>query len=202
MKRAAYIVIITVLVMLAIGLQTNMAQLAPATLVTIQTNNAVILKLDVLSASNIKEWTNSIKDLWRDPGDSESWLFSQSPTNKGVSIILEDPSRGRQVEFRSNAFELDVTSQNGDIETAEIQSSWMNIDNTKALGDALLQFLGQNQTEFDEWCGTNGNKWVGAKLFASSGTRMVNSGKIYAFNILRSYNNEQPWIIDLVITNP
>src|ERR1700678_3662724 len=98
MKRAAYIVIITVLVMLTIGLQTNTAQLTPATLVTVQTNNAVILKLDVLGALNIKEWTNSIKDLWRDPGDSESWLFSQSPTNKGVSIILEDPIRGRQVE--------------------------------------------------------------------------------------------------------
>jgi hypothetical protein len=55
--------------------------------------------------------------------------------------------------------------------------------------------LGQDPTDFLAWCNKVGNNWLDAPLYSTG-------DHYYGFQILNTYNNENPWYINFLIMHP
>jgi hypothetical protein len=102
------------------------------------------------------------------------------------------------VQFTAKLADVEIIDEH--VRRVELQSVWMNIADTRSLGDSLLQMLGKDDGGFDAWCDKVGNNWIDAPLYSSGGSQIPESGKFCGFQILNTFNNEQPWTINFVIT--
>mgnify|MGYP001598368567 FL=1 len=158
---------------------------------------------NAFALTNLEQWTNAVKDLKKMGGFqfSQSWVFEQQQPNRkgpdrntGKLFILN--YNGKTVPYTASFISLDTKNGSDDLLEVALQSSNMNIDETRQLGLQLLDMLQMDSQGFTDWCNQVGNHWVDAPLWGTSGNRHM------GFHILRGYNDEKPWLIEFVIQNP
>jgi hypothetical protein len=156
------------------------------------TNNAPLL--NVINAQTLDEWKAAVPKLSFQM--DSVWGMVQLPTNPALPFIIGS------VPFSSDSISVFSRRDNsGNVRRVEIQSLVMNIADTRALGDSLLQMMGKDETAFNAWCDKAGKDGVDTPTFDSAGAHLAN-GKVCAFSTLCGFNDEKPWIINFVITDP
>jgi len=156
--------------------------------------------LDATKAQTIADWTNAVPNLkvWNHFRNENSWLAEQrNPTN--APTLLLTGANGDPIQYKTKLTDIETVGDH--IRRVELQSVWMDIADTRSLGDSLLQMMGEDKIGFDEWCAKVGNNWVDAPLYDSPDSQVPNSNKFYGFQMLRSYNNEKPWVIYFIISD-
>jgi hypothetical protein len=168
---------------------------------TTEANNSPSAILNA-NAENIEEWKAAITNLHYDPAIKGNWTAWQGATNPGISLVIGTTNKNL-VEFDSELINIYTRRDNSEnIHRVELHSVWMNIADTKLLGDSLLEMMGKDKTSFDAWCDKVGNNWVDAPLYDSYNARLPNSDKVYSFGTHITFNNERPWFIYFVIADP
>ncbi|HLX69682.1 MAG TPA: hypothetical protein VKV04_08660 [Verrucomicrobiae bacterium] len=161
--------------------------------VTIRSNPSKLL--NAITAQNIEEWTNSIPNLIKDRTLKGNWTMWQAHTNPGVPLILSYDQNS--VEFHTGLINIFTRKDgSGNLSRIEMQSTWMNIADTRTLGDELLHLMGKDQVGFDAWCDKTSEPF-----YSSGNSQFAGNDKYYGFAILRSYNRTNPWIIYFVISD-
>lgn len=179
------------------ALQTNATVrpvVIPSSIASVATNMTRVPIFNLLNEQNLDEWKAAVPKLgFQMKG---VWGMSQDHTNPGLPFIIGS------VPFNSDSIDIYTRGDNsGNIRRIEMQSPIMNITDTRALGDALLQMMGKDTADFHAWCDKAGNNWLYTPLFDSVGAHLPN-GKGCGFSILCGFNGEKPWIINFVITDP
>ena len=116
----------------------------------------------------------------------------QHDRKTGIPVMLG--VNGQAVNLNVWFADVDVL-KDGQIRKIEMQSSIMNIDETKALGLKLCNMLGVDPKDFLVWCDKVGNHWLDAPLYATG-------SKAYGIQILHTFDDERPWLINFIIDHP
>jgi hypothetical protein len=164
-----------------------------STNVTIMSN---VLLTNALTATNLQEWTTAIKGLKPLAGFQfqQHWLVEQHGRTNGIPIVL--CIGNKTVQYSAVLISILAKNETGDIMEVQMQTSNMNIDQTRELGLQLCDMLGIGPKNFLAWCDTVGNHWLDAPLFGDG-------NRHYSFHLLHTYNDEKPWSINFMITpNP
>jgi hypothetical protein len=148
---------------------------------------------NALIATNIEQWKGAIKGLHKSPGLSESWDMEITNRTTGIPVTLK--KNGQTVSYQARFIDISIKNENGDILEAQLHSPIMDIDGTRELGLQLCNMLGQDPTDFLAWCNKVGNNWLDAPLYSTG-------DHYYGFQILNTYNNENPWYINFLIMHP
>jgi hypothetical protein len=149
--------------------------------------------LNVLEAHSLNEWRLVVPKLNHDASDI--WAMVQEHTNTGVLFQVNT------TQFYADAVKIVVNETNLETVRIELQSPIMNIASARVLGDSLLETMGKDKSEFHAWCDKAGNKWSFTPLFSSIDKQLPN-GKFYGFTTLHGFNNDKPWIVNLIISDP
>jgi hypothetical protein len=156
---------------------------------------------NALTATNIEQWKTAIKGLHKSHGLSESWDLEQKNLTTSIPVTLQ--KNGKTVSYKAQFIDISIKNGNGDILEVQLHSPIMNIDDTKVLGLELCDMFGLDSADFVAWCDKVGNHWLDAPLFGSRDIHDQKSNAVFAFQILRGYNDEKPWFINLmIIPNP
>lgn len=156
--------------------------------------------LDAIKAQSIADWTNAVPNLkvWNHFRSESSWVAVQKDTNN-YPVLLLGGMNGNTVQFAAKL--IDVETVDVHIRRVELHTPNMSINQTRKLGESLLEMMGKDKSSFDAWCDRVGNNWVDAPLFGSGSSQVPDSNKFYGFQMLRSYGNEKPWVINFIITD-
>jgi len=151
--------------------------------------------LNALTATNLEQWKAAIPGL-KPLGSftiDQHWLVEQPGRKNGAPIELNLNNQAIQY----SAVLISVNAKNnsvGEIIEVQMQTLNMNINETRELGVQLCAMLGVDSKEFMAWCDKVGIKWIDVPLYAT--------GKgIYGFQILNSFDQKKPWIINFIIRN-
>ncbi len=178
-------------------LETNLANAVPVQAIQQPTNviESVSEPINALAATNLEQWKSAIKSLKPLAGftTEQHWLFEQPGRKTGLPILLSVGDK--TVRYSAVLISVNAQNENGQVRRAEMQSSNMDIDETRELGLQLCDMLGADPKDFLTWCNKVGNQWLDAPLYSTGSA----SG---AFGIHRTYNNEKPWYINFVISHP
>jgi hypothetical protein len=150
---------------------------------------------NALTATNLEQWKAAIKGLKPLAGFTveQHWLVEQPGRTNGIPIVLSIGDK--TVQYSAVLISVNAQNENGQVRRVEMQSSNMNIDETRELGLQLCDMLGVDPKDFIAWCNKVGNHWLDAPLYSTGSA----SG---AFGIHMTYNNEKPWYINFVISHP
>jgi hypothetical protein len=156
--------------------------------------------LDVGKAQSIVDWTNAIPDFKISTHTAyvDSWVMEQDNPAKYPSVLLTGKSN-ETIQYKSDFIDIEITDR---IRRIEIHSPNLNVEDVKTLGDSLLRLMGKDEENFNAWCDKVGNRWMDQPQFSSGNAYFPNGGKTYGFQTLPTFNNEKPWYILLVITDP
>jgi hypothetical protein len=180
-------------------LETNSVEGAPnasSSKIMSQTTNVIepiSPMTNALTAMNIEQWKQTIKDLHKMPGLSESWHMEQTNQNSYVPVTLEE--NGQTISYKVRFIDISIKNANGDILEAQLRSPMMNIDETRELGLQLCNILGIDSKDFSNWCDKVGNHWLDTPLYSIG-------NHYYGFETFHTYNDEKPWSISFQIMNP
>jgi hypothetical protein len=157
--------------------------------VTTVTNAVVITEFE-----NISDFKKipSLKLLQQYTG-TQSWISYHT----SVPFQLQGQN-DRTFVFNADFIDSEIIATNGRVQSLELQSSYMNIDEIQAFGLQLCAFLSIDPKNFLAWCDKVGNRWLDQPLFYSGAGASPSSNKIMAFNIRHTFNNEKPWYIDFI----
>jgi|GEM_PF-4305572 len=159
--------------------------------VVVKTNDVPIFNL--LNPKSLDEWKAAVPGLL-DSSDG-NWAMSQDYSNPGLPFVIGS------VPFNADFITVFTKDGSSYVRRIEMQSPTMNITDTRALGDSLLEMMGKDKTAFHDWCDKAGTNWMYRPLF-SSGNSHLSDGKVCAFAILCGFNDQRPWVINFVITDP
>ena len=168
---------------------------------TIATTTETRKILDVAKAQNLADWTNAMPNikLWSHFQTRSSWVADQRDTNNYPTMILTGVN-GITIQYKTKLTSIDAMGNH--VREIELQTPFMDIDETREFGKALLQMMGKDTASFDAWCNKVGNNWIDAPLYDSYNARQPNNDKTYAFGTHITFNNEKPWYIDFIISDP
>lgn len=157
--------------------------------------------LDAIKMQSLADWTNAIPKItqWSHFREDSSWVAASRDTNDYPTLLLAGLN-GSGVQFTASL--TDVEAVGDHVRRIEMHSVWMNIEDTKLLGDSLLELMGKDKASFDVWCAKVGNNWVDAPLYDSYNAQLPNSDKVCSFGTHRTFSNEKPWFINFVIADP
>lgn len=191
-------------------IQTNLAPILvvknpPIEIIT-QTPSMVVApaeplkNLDATKAQSLADWTNAIPNIkqWSRFRNRSSWVSAPMNTNN-YAVLLLTGINGSAIQFTAKLTSVDAMGDH--VREVELHTQDMNIDETHEFGDSLLQMMGKDTASFDAWCNKVGNKWVDAPLYSSDSSQVPDSNKFYNFQMLRSYGDEKPWVINFIITD-
>jgi hypothetical protein len=159
---------------------------------------STILFTNALTATNLEQWTNTIRDLKPLAGFKfqQHWLVEQPGRTNGIPIILN--LGDKTVQYNAVLVSILAKNETGDIMEVEMQTPNMNIDDTRELGLQLCNMLQIDPKNFLAWCDKVGNNWLDQPLFGDG-----DGHHHYSFHLLRSSNDERPWLINfMIIPNP
>jgi hypothetical protein len=99
-------------------------------------------------AQTIGEWTNAIPALkisyrFR---DERSWLAEQRDPALAPVLSLTG-SNGQTVDYSARLIGIDMTGEH--IQSVQLQSQWMSVQDTRQFGDSLLQMMSKNDADFN-----------------------------------------------------
>jgi len=156
---------------------------------------------NALTATNIEQWKLAVTGLKRLTGFtmSQHWLAEQPGRTNGLPITLR--VNVKAVEYSAVLISVNAQNENGQIMRVEMQTPNMNIDETRELGLQLCSMFGRDPGDYLTWCDKVGNHWLDSPLYSSRNIYVTNSNETFGFQTLHSYNNDNPWIINLVITS-
>ena len=180
----------------------NISVKVPRPSPSVETNEAIIEMTNALTATNLEQWKAAIKDLKQLAGFQfdQHWLMEQHGRTNGVPITLSFGDKAIQY----NAVLISVNAENGtgQIMRVEMQTLNMNIDETRKLGLQLCNMFGFHPSDFLAWCDKVGNHWLDSPLYSSINIRDQNNNERFGFQTLHTYNDDEPWMINFVITSP
>lgn len=175
----------------------TITQAPPAIIATTESKKP----LDVLKAQSLADWTNVIPNikLWSHFRTRSSWVADQRDTNN-YPVILLTGVNGKTIQYKAKLTSVDAMGDR--VREIQLQSGWMNIADTRSLGDSLLQMMGKDTASFDAWCNKVGNNWIDQPEWTSGGLRMPDGNKFYGFATHITFNNESPWYVDFFVSDP
>lgn len=156
--------------------------------------------LDAIKMQSLSDWTNAIPKIkqWSSFRGRSSWVAASRNTND-YPIILLTGINGSKIQFTASL--TSVSAMEDHVQEIELHTPDMNIDEAREFGESLLQMMSKDKTSFNAWCDKVGNNWVDAPLYSSDSSQVPDSGKFYNFQMLRSYGNEKPWVINFIISD-
>jgi len=160
--------------------------------------NTAVVPLNAIVATNLEQWKTIIPGLhYSDTfGDWESWV-RQEDSAAGIPVLLSKDKN--QTIFKVAFIDVDVL-KSGEMQKSELHSGRMDISQTREHGLQLCKLLGIDPAKFLAWCDKVGNSWMDAPLFSSGGSRDIENNRIYSFGVARTYNDQNPWYIDFIIS--
>lgn len=171
-----------------------------------QQTNAIDLVMpltNALTATNLEQWKMAIKGLKPLAGFKfkQHWLVEQPGRTNAVPIVLSFGNK--TIQYSAVLISILAKNDTGDIMEVEMQTPNMNIDEIRKLGIQFCDMFGLNSSDFLAWCDKVGNHWLDAPLYGSQDIHVPNSNTVFAFQTLRTYNNEKPWFINfMIMPNP
>lgn len=167
-----------------------------ATLVesALQMSNAIestALLTNALTATNLEQWKTAINGFKKLAGFTldQHWLVEQPGRKTGLPIILRVGDKA--VLYNAVLISVNAKNGTGQIIRIEMQTLNMNIDETRELGVQLCDMLGVDSKDFLTWCDKVENHWMDQPLYATG------EGN-YGFQILNTFDNGKPWMINFV----
>jgi hypothetical protein len=141
----------------------------------------------------LADWTNAIPGfkVTIDSPYVESLIMEQRDTNKCPKLLLTGDN-GQSVTYIASFITLEIIKPDERIRRVEIQTPFMNIDETREMGSQLCNLLNVDSKDFLAWCDKVGNHAIDAPLFSTG-------NHLNGFGIHRTFNNQSPWYINYVI---
>ena len=110
-----------------------------------------------------------------------------------VPILLENGSN--EMRFPASLIEIEAEKITGEIRNLELHSVGMSIEQLRPFGVELHQLINLDPEKFVTWCDQVGNVWLDAPLYSSGNGQLPQTSKVPGFSVLRTYNDEKPWLI-------
>jgi hypothetical protein len=159
--------------------------------------------INAMTATNLQQWKDAIKGL-QSLGEftiDQHWAYEKPGRQTGISILLSQ--EGKTLLYSTVLVSLNAKNDaSAEILSVEMQTPNMNADETRTLGVQLCEMLKRDPSDFLTWCDKVGNHWLDAPLYSTGGSRLKQSNRHCGFGILRTYNNDRPWCINLFISAP
>lgn len=161
--------------------------------------------INILATTNLEQGKLAIKGLKKLGGYTDKfgqhWLVEQPGRTNGLPVILS--ANGNLIRYQAILISVDCLNGNDLNHVSEIQTQMeiMNIDETRKMGLQLCSLLKTDPEGFLAWCDKVGNHWLDSPLYGVS-SRGTIAKKDISFQILHSFNNDKPWGINVMISDP
>lgn len=150
-------------------------------------------QFEATSTTNLSQWNAAIEGLKKLDDTLGLWCAEQPNRLVGTPIVLTQNTN--TVQFKTVLLVIHAQKNTGNLIQVDLQSQNMNIDETRQLGVQLCKLFGFENDEFLAWCDKVGNHWLDAPLYGRG-------NHYFGFNILRTYNDERPWFIQVSLMHP
>jgi hypothetical protein len=111
-------------------------------------------------------------------------------------------TNGDYLKVYSDAIGVQMNDRNGNIYRIDIQNQSMNLAETREFGLKMLNMMGKDSAKFNNWCEVAGTRLTNQKNFTSAFAPFPNSQMLYGFEVLHAYQDEKPWYVLVVVTDP
>jgi hypothetical protein len=150
-------------------------------------------QFEAISTTNLSQWKAAIEGLKKLDDQLGLWCAEQPNRLVGIPIVLTQNTN--TVQFKTVLLVISAQKNTGNLIQEDLQSQNLNIDETRQLGLQLCKLFEFENDEFLAWCDKVGNHWLDAPLYGRG-------NHYFGFKIIRTYNDEKPWCINVIIVHP
>ena len=151
-------------------------------------------QFEATSTTNLSQWKTAIEGLTQLSGFSSGLHYVAEQPNRFVGIPISLIQNSNTVQLKTVFISVDA-NDSGNLIEVDMQSQNMNIAETRQMGLQLCKLFGYENDEFIAWCDKVGNHWLDAPLYGRG-------DHYFGFTIIRTYNDEKPWCIQVLLMHP
>lgn len=149
---------------------------------------------DVLAATTLKQWQDMIRDL--QPDSKSETLWATKSVRKGTPPVLLN-FNSQTILFKAQCITVNLDYPAKHFQSAQIRSPALTVDQTRELGLKICAMFDMDAVKFSDWCDKFANNWMEARL-----VEIADNSSLHSFKILRGYNDDAPWSIELTTRQP